>query len=169
MREVAVGHEKSGRNHVTIRGPYTEPIRPSQVSRYQRLLSSAPLLLEGVDTFQAVGRHFVYLKVHHPRLRQIWWKPDYPVAKYGFNPHITLYEGPDQLRAKAFVDFLKREQIKLLTWNFVVTTHVSDQRDLFARRTQDAELFLGLVRSGHVKPDVISRLGNWLSAASRAA
>ncbi|MFT3907207.1 MAG: hypothetical protein QM718_12930 [Steroidobacteraceae bacterium] len=168
-REAAMGRDKPGNIHVTVRGPYSSPIRATQLARYRRLLASDPLLVEGAGAFAVGENTVVYLKVHHPRLRQIWWKPDYPVSMYGFNPHLTIYEGTDGARAERVLEFLRREQIKLLTWKFEVTTHVSDQRDLFPRSFRDVEPFLGLVRSGHIRPDIINRLTRAASASIKAA
>jgi 2'-5' RNA ligase len=93
IRESAMGAMPTSDVHITVRGPYHCEIPIRQLERCQQLLSAQPLVLNGVGEFQAGNTHVVYLKVQHPGLRRIWWKPDYPVNTFGFNPHITVYEG----------------------------------------------------------------------------
>src|ERR1700689_2220497 len=64
--------------HITIRGPYTKPISPAQLRRYERLLSEHPVVLDGIDSFEVSDKVAVYIKVQHPALRRVWWKPDFP-------------------------------------------------------------------------------------------
>jgi hypothetical protein len=155
--------------HVTIRGPYNRPIPQPQLRRYEHLLLRDPVVLEGIGTFQVGERTTVYLKVQHPKLRQVWWKPDYPIGKFGFNPHVTLYEGHDAQRARQLAEFLKREGLKLLTWSFSVSAHVSDHKDMFPQAQCADSLFLGLVNRGVVRADVLARLARSLGVARQAA
>jgi len=159
IREIAMGGKPRAALHITVRGPYDKEIPRRQIEKYQQVLRSNPLLLQGVGSFESGDRHIVFIKVNHPGLRRIWWKPDFPVRTHGFNPHITLYEGEDSSRAKLLTEFLRRERLKLLTWSFRVTLHVSDHRDLFADRPAwHDEPFLDLVNRGLVRPDILMRL-----------
>jgi 2'-5' RNA ligase len=162
IREIAMGAQPRGNVHITIRGPYDREIPPSQLERYQRTLRSDPILLQGVDSFQDEGRQVVYMKVNHPKLRRMWWKPDFPVRTFGFNPHITLYEGTDAARAQGLIAFLVQEKLKLVTWDFAVTLHVTDHKDLFGTKRQGDALFLKLVNRGLVRPDILARLSRAL-------
>src|SRR5580765_506029 len=100
IRESAMGTPSRHNVHITIRGPYNVAVPKTQIARYQRLLGAHPVVFEGFDAFSAGGRTIVYVKVQHPRLRQVWWKPDFPILQFGFNPHVTLYEGEDTARAQ---------------------------------------------------------------------
>src|ERR1700729_2120407 len=93
IRDIADERAPHNNVHITFRGPYDKPVPPANLRRYERLLASDPIVLNGVGMFPGPQRTVIYLKVQHPKLRQLWWKPDFPISKFGFNPHITLYEG----------------------------------------------------------------------------
>jgi hypothetical protein len=40
-------------------------------------------------------------------LEEIWDKPDFPTAEFGLNPHLTLYDGPDNELADYLFDELQ--------------------------------------------------------------
>ena len=169
LREAAMGSAARHNVHITIRGPYSREIPESQLSRYQSVLRSDPIVLEGVGSFRAGTNHVVYLKVQHPKLRQVWWKPDFPIKDYGFNPHITIFEGKDGARAQAVLDFLRSEGLSVLTPDFEVTARVSDHRDLFSEPQRKAEPFLKLVNSGLVRADILNRFERALRSGPQAA
>jgi hypothetical protein len=158
LREIATGSRPLSNVHITVRGPYSREISARQVEKYRRAMRADPILFQGVGNFQAKDRQLVYLAVHHPGLRRIWWKPDFPVRTFGFNPHVTIYEGTDADRASRLTAFLRKENLKLVTWDFSVTPYVSDHRDLFQAPQHREELFLGLVNRGLVRPDILTRL-----------
>ena len=169
IRETATGNAPTTNVHITVRGPYSTPIRPEQLRRYHRTLARDPILLDGYGLFRVDKRFIVYVKVQHPKLRQVWWKPDFPISRYGFNPHVTLYEGPDSDRAHALLTFLQQESVKYVTWDFCVTAYVSDHRDLFASPHPLQRHFLKLSRLGTVKPNFLATLDRALKQATRAA
>jgi 2'-5' RNA ligase len=169
LREAAMGTPSRHNIHITIRGPYSTAIPEYQIARYQNTLRRDPIIFEGVGEFRDGDRRVVYLKVQHPKLRQIWWKPDFPVKEFGFNPHITIFEGTDSPRADAIFEFLKKERLQLLTSDFEVTSRVSDHRDMFGEPTRKKEPFLKLVNRGLVRADVINRFERTLRSVSRAA
>jgi hypothetical protein len=169
IRSVAMGAPPKSGPHVTIRGPYSRPLSGVQIVRYGKILASNPVVLEGIGKFQSGDRTTVFMKVQHPKLLQVWWKPDYPVKDFGFNPHVTLYEGADNVRAQRLELFLRSEGIKLLTTEFAVTPHVSDNKDLFPAVENRERLFLKLVNRSLVRPDVLDRLGRTLGTARQAA
>ncbi len=169
LREAAMGAPSRHNVHITIRGPYSREVPEPQLARYQNVLRSDPIVLEGFGSFQAAGRHVVYLKVQHPKLRKVWWKPDFPIKTYGFNPHVTIFEGADEVRAQTILDFLRKERLSVLTWDFEVTARVSDHRDLFTEPLRKAEPFLKLVNKGLVRADILNRFERALRSASHAA
>jgi hypothetical protein len=119
--------------------------------------------------FPGENRAVIYMKVQHPKLRRVWWKPDFPIAKYGFNPHITLYEGSDHQRALRLMEFLQREQQKLLTWQFSVSPYVTAQADLFPKPKGGRELFSKLIHTGMIRADILSRLEKSLRSKTQVA
>jgi hypothetical protein len=169
IRTIAMAVSPKSGPHITIRGPYSRPVPRTQLLRYGRLLASHPLVLEGVDAFQANDHSTVYLKVQHPKLLQVWWKPDYPTKDFGFNPHITLYEGADSGRAHRLLTFLRGEGMKLLTNDFAVSPYVSDHGDLFPLVEGREHTFLKLINRGLVRADVLDRLERTLRNSRQAA
>jgi len=163
IRGLATEQKPKSGVHVTIRGPYNREIPRPQIEQYQKWLRRHPLLLESVGSFHDLERHVVYIRVKHPVLRRIWWKPDFPVNKFGFNPHITLYDGNSAERANRLRAFLEREQLKLLTWEFRVTAYVADHADFFKPKPNSDDSFLGLVNRGLVRADILARLGRTLN------
>jgi hypothetical protein len=169
IRSIAMGVAPKSGPHVTIRGPYSRPLSGAQILRYGKTLASHPVVLEGIGKFQSGDRTTVFMKVQHPKLLQVWWKPDYPIKEFGFNPHVTMYEGTDDVRAQRLEIFLRREGIKLLTADFGVTPYVSDNKDLFPAVENHERLFLKLVNRSLVRPDVLDRLDRTLGSAQQAA
>jgi 2'-5' RNA ligase len=169
IRAVAMTSPPKTAPHITVRGPYARPVSRKELLRYGRILSPHPVVLEGIGAFQSGDRTTVYMKVQHPYLRQIWWKPDYPIKEFGFNPHVTLYEGKDADRAGRLQVFLRREDIKLLTSDFSVSPYVSDHKDLFPRAEGKERLFLSLINRSLVRADVLARLERALGHDQRAA
>lgn len=80
--------------HVTIRGPYKTRVSAFRSKRIWQMLSRDPeLRLSGVGRFELADCHVVYLSVQGEALRKVWWKPDFPINQFGFNPHITVFKG----------------------------------------------------------------------------
>lgn len=119
--------------HLTLRGPYGpgEKIEPEEISKWTELLKAGPIVLDGIGTFRNRDRYVIYIKVSHRNLRRVWWKPDFPVERYGYNPHITLYEGDNWILVDKVADFLKGEKLSLLTEKFRLAIYTSKQDDLF--------------------------------------
>ena len=144
--------------HVTIRGPYNDPIEIEQLGRFQREISKEPLLIHGVGIFENRGSCSVFLRVKNDKLRGIWRKPDFPVKEYGFNPHITLYEGSDLELAHRILDFLKKEDLRLLCHDVRLREYVSKQTDMFGQQDMpQEEHFLGLSNRSLVRADILQR------------
>lgn len=105
--------------HVTVAGPYKD-----RDSAPTKRVFSSKLHVEGVGNFFDSGRNTVFLKVNSPRLEVVWDKPD-----FGFNPHLTIYDGPDQDFARKL--FSQLESISLRFWlsvtNLQLVTSVKGQ------------------------------------------
>ncbi|MBI5075749.1 MAG: hypothetical protein HZB62_11380 [Nitrospirae bacterium] len=129
----AFNEKKSSSNiHITVRGPYSHKIKPGDLDRYELLLQQyAPLFIGNVGIFNNHGEYIVYVKVVSEGLRKLWWKPDYPISQYGFNPHITIYKGQNKEFARRVFDFLKIEDLTLLCRKFHLTTYTSNKTPLF--------------------------------------
>ena len=76
------------RAHITVGGPYSYQRSWNILHGFNRLIESSEVYVRGVDNFFDSNQNTVYLKCGSPLLKDVWYKPD-----YGFNPHITLYDG----------------------------------------------------------------------------
>lgn len=80
--------------HITIRGPYAQRIRAKTVEDVRnRLRAGDKIRIVGVSRFSSSSEDVVYLALDSDELRKVWWKPDFPISRFGFNPHITLFRG----------------------------------------------------------------------------
>lgn len=80
--------------HLTIRGPYKTRVSAFRSKLISQALSKNPQLrLSGIGRFELPDCHVVYLAVQGEVLRDVWWKPDFPIHQFGFNPHITVFKG----------------------------------------------------------------------------
>lgn len=73
------------RAHITVRGPYQKKISVNGINK--RLLGNR-VVLDRVGNYFSFGQKAVFLGCTSPKLRQVWYKPDFP-----FDPHITIYDG----------------------------------------------------------------------------
>ena len=115
--------------HITVRGPYSRKIPGKNIVEFEDMIRHDPIYIQGVDVFRNRKESVVYIRAHSNSLRKIWWKPDFPVKKFGFNPHITLHKTTDIRFANMISDFLKREQIELVCHDFRLITFTSKQGD----------------------------------------
>ena len=59
------------------------------------------------DTFINDKNTIIFLKCYSPKLKTIWDKPSFPIDKFGYNPHITLYDGPTSQFSKDLLKLLQ--------------------------------------------------------------
>ena len=90
--------------HLTVRGPYAEA---ADVSPHSDRIRDAIVRIAGVGIFDGAGQNTVFLHCSCPDLLSVWDKPD-----YGYNPHITLYDGDSLDFAEALYDVLEQAQLR---------------------------------------------------------
>lgn len=83
--------------HITLRGPYQD--RPQPVVADD--LYGSEVTVQGVGNFFSETQNTVFLRCDSPLIRKYWYKRD-----YGYNPHITLYDGTSR-------DFAERLRLEL--------------------------------------------------------
>lgn len=130
LRAIFRGRTSRSGIHITVRGPYKNPPSAKVVDKLWQQISGERLLLHGIGRFELPEKHIVFLRSHSRAIRRIWWKRDYPILRYGFNPHITLFEGPPD-QAREVETFLKREQIELFCRRLALTLYQTHPGDLF--------------------------------------
>ncbi len=114
---------------ITVRGPYKE-IASKNFDKCKKIIQEKPLRIGDVGRFSNSKEEVVYLKVKNENLRKIWNKPDFPIRKNGFNPHISLYRGKDKEWADQFEDFLKKENIEFSCNNHKLNSRKIKERNL---------------------------------------
>ena len=147
--------------HITVRGPYYKRISKKDITKYERIICDDPILIHGVDIFRNRTENIVYIRVHSNSLKKIWWKPDFPINEFGFNPHISLHRTPDVEFAKTILDFLKKENMKLICHEFRLIPFASKQGDFFPFDSISHDRnFWTLSNRGLVRPDILHRAAN---------
>ena len=160
MREFG-GSKTESNIHITVRGPYPSRISEEDIAKFERIVRDDPILIHGIDVFRNQTENVVYIRVHSASLRKIWWKPDFPVEKFGFNPHISLHKTSDREFAKTIMDFLKNEDIKLICHDFRLIPFASKQGDLFPLDPAPRDLhFRELSNRRLIRPDILCRAAN---------
>lgn len=154
------GEKPKKATHLTIRGPYSKKVSKKLFGELNSIMEYDVLQIGGVGKFSNPDEHVVYLKVDSPHLRQVWYKPDYPIKKYGFNPHISIYRGNNLELADKLYDFFLNEKLLFNCAEFQIATYVSKSSDriLIPDQIPIAEYPERLKISGKIKPDLIERL-----------
>lgn len=133
------GDKRRSAPHLTIQGPFDEKISIEKISSIKRRLSNDVLFIGNPGLFETANGVALYLGISSDNLRRVWFKPDYPIDKFGFNPHLTIYEGVDRVKAKKALDFLKRNRVELLCRDFDIVPYVPKQSDMFPMNGSEAD------------------------------
>ncbi len=158
LRAAFSDEERHTNIHITVRGPYNKTISREKLKTFSAMPGNQPLLIHGIGMFENQGNYVVYIRVWSKWLNRLWWKPDYPIEEYGFNPHISLYIGSDRILAEKIEDFLKKEGLKLLCRDFRITPFTSRQTGMFPLDPLPIEHnFPKLSYHRLVRPDIIQR------------
>lgn len=111
--------------HVTLRGPYIHEPKNDQIQKIaEDILDGEPLKIEGAGIFNNNGTYYVYLKVNKSNLKKVFWKKDYPIKEYGFNPHITIYQGTDKSLANKLLHFLDAQNFHFECKNITLSSYI---------------------------------------------
>lgn len=119
--------------HLTVRGPYRAPLSESDIAKHSAGMRNAVLEVKGLGRFSNPGQEVLYLSVDSPHLRDVWWKPDYPIERFGFHPHLSLYRGPDTALVDRLMSFRLLRELRFLCAEFALVPFVkrrNPQREL---------------------------------------
>jgi len=94
-----------GLAHITLRGPCSEP--PEYETTKLSIEGSEARVTKIGDFFED-GQNTVYLACDSRFFVDRWYKPD-----YGYQPHITLYDGPSRAFALKLRDLLQRRYAEI--------------------------------------------------------
>lgn len=159
LREALNGEKEIKPAHITVRGPYENPPDPVQLEQLKDDIQGYGVIVGGADTFVTSSGFVVHLKVQSPAFKKIWWKPDYNIEKHGINPHITIFETDNRIRAMAVEKFLRSERIEIFTFSTVLTVNMSKQSNLFETNI-DSEIQKKrsrIIERWAVKPGIMQR------------
>ena len=110
------------RAHITVRGPYRR--RGSRSGKVSRFVEGSEISIYGSGNFFESGQNTVYLQCTARELETVWDKPD-----YGFNPHITLYDGSSHEFARELWEIVSRHPFGFSFTAGPLTPLVSSRRD----------------------------------------
>lgn len=146
------GGRVGSKPHLTIQGPFEEKVELNRIRSIKRRLRGDIMFIGNPGAFETKSGRALYLSVTSANLRRVWCKPDFPIEKYGFNPHITLYEGSNSHMVDAALNFLKNNRLELLCRDFDVAQYVPKQADMFLSdgAEPDADAIGKLISRGKV-------------------
>lgn len=153
--------------HLTLRGPYAGAVPPGTVQRCREQMKNEVLTIGGVGRFENRSEHVVYLAVRSPRLRSVWWKPDYPIGTYGFNPHLTLYRGTSTALATAVERFFLHEDLKAHCAEYRIVSVLTKQEEMLMPRVPVTLYPFHEHIDGKIRPNLLSRLEMTVNRARR--
>lgn len=144
--------------HLTIRGPYAGRVPDGVVRHCRSVLAHDVLRIADVGRFRNASEEVVFLRVDSPNLRKIWWKPDYPISKFGFNPHISLYRGEDIALAEALELFFRHEGVELFCAEFRLVSAITRQQEMLVPPIPMSLLPFHSILNGKIRENLLSRL-----------
>ncbi|MGE3188711.1 MAG: 2'-5' RNA ligase family protein [Vicinamibacterales bacterium] len=148
VRHILTGHYGKGPIHVTLRGPY-EGDSPRKVLEDARAkLKYDVLRIAGVGRFSNPGEEVVFFRVDSPHLREVWWKKSFPIERYGFEPHVSVYRGHDADFADEAAAILREEHVELMCAEHRLVWYKTKQPDLFTPSSPSVGAMVGLEQSG---------------------
>ena len=102
--------------HITIRGP-RQKFNESTIEKVEKVIQTISIEVVGLDIMEYKNLYFCVFKVNSPELKDIWDKPDFPIRKFGFKPHITLYKGNKKIAKKIKNKIESEKRYKDLIFN----------------------------------------------------
>lgn len=159
VRSILSGSRVLSPIHVTLRGPYeSEDSKHDALEAARKQLLGDVLQIGDVGRFSNRNEEVVYFKVNSPNLQAASWKRDYPVARYGFEPHISVYRGEDSEFADAAAQFLASRNIQVNCAEYRIVWHETTQPNLFAPREPAVGEMISLQESMRLNSGVLDDL-----------
>lgn len=76
--------------HVSVRGPYKRKMDVEKIEELNKKIENTSIRIKEIGNFFLYNQNTVYLKCVSTSIQKVWDKKN-----YGFNPHLTLYDGDD--------------------------------------------------------------------------
>lgn len=164
--KITSGNDKPKRAHVTLRGPYKDIVPEEQILQCKKLMMYDVLRISGVGIFTNEDEYVVFIKVNSPNLRETWWKPDYPINEYGFEPHISLYRGPNKKLANLLFEIFKNENLDLKCAEHRIIVNKIHEMDLFVPEYRVGGSFEMLISNNNVSCELLEKIENAVKLCS---
>lgn len=141
------------RAHITVRGPYE---RPTPVDKLNQMLAGNVVTVTGIGRFVGDRQQTVFLDCEGNRLRSVWWKRD-----FGYQPHITLYDGADAALAEAIAAAAARFRYQI--------SFVGDRLQWLESKPGRPAVGMSAYYDGWISDLVRSVTGEWVRADDLSA
>lgn len=151
--------------HVTIRGPYNEIPSDHEFEEVSKSIENDFLCLRDPNIIHLDNSYIIYLTVYSKNLDRIWWKPDYLGKKYKKINHVTLVEVSSFDKAQIILNFLRQENINIVTHGLALSLHTIRQRKINLTAYDD-NLNLDLERID-ITPQLLERAENLMNTLSQ--
>lgn len=94
-------------SHLTVRGPYDSPMDEQAIADLNQKLEPNGIFIVGAGNFFDGGQNqnTVFFKCHGNSLKHVWDKKN-----YDFEPHVTVYDGPDRKFAESVYGIMSKYQ-----------------------------------------------------------
>ena len=90
------------RAHLTLRGPYAEPLPAAVQTEVAATVADAPISVGGAGSFFGPSQSTIFVRCDGDVLRSVWDKPG-----LGYTPHLTVYDGEDREFASRLLSALE--------------------------------------------------------------
>ena len=97
-------------SHLTVRGPYDTPMDKRQIEELNSMVRPNSIYVVGAGNFfgDAQDQNTVFFKCEGDFLESVWDK-----TEYGFEPHVTVYDGPDRELAESIFKVIDRHKYRV--------------------------------------------------------
>lgn len=157
IRDILGGKKSESAIHLTIRGPYQER-PPGVLQAAQNALRYDVLRITQPGRFSNAQDEVVFFRVDSPNLRSVWYKPSFPIERFGFKPHISVYRGHDRDLADSVCALLSQEHVTLLCAEHQVVWYQSGQPSLLSPRVPTVGAMEDMYLSNRIDVTLLDRL-----------
>ena len=117
--------------HITMRGPYKKKLPKKKIEELSTIIKGEKILVIDVGNFFDSNQNTVFFTcAETSNLRKVWKKTTYT----DFNPHLTIYDGDDNIYARRIYSLLKEQ---FVPYSF----HIQELSWLEPKNKEKLELF----------------------------
>lgn len=151
--------------HVSIRGPYKHKINNDILTKYNAILSGSKILVSGIGSFINENQNTVFLKCKSESIKKVWTRKN----KYGYNPHITIYDNSLKSFASSLFNELQKLSIRfsftatkleLIEFGKKIFFNDDGNFSFFLNSHIDFELVKSIINIKFTKEDIINLSAN---------